>query len=79
MSFSKRSRRSAAMVRSATSTPKSARISSFSSSSSVEASSLRLVSRPVIAVPSCDEVRLRPPERRFHQLIFCVLSSIARP
>ena len=30
-----------------------------------------------MAVPSCDEVRLSPPLRRFHQLWPCVLSFIS--
>src|SRR6476660_9273567 len=54
-------------MRAATSTPRSARIKSSSSSSSVAASSLRFETRSEIAPPIDADVRLSPPERRCHQ------------
>src|SRR6185295_6993083 len=59
-------------MRLATSTPRSARISSSSSSSMVAASILRFDTRSEIAPPIDDDVRLSPPLRRCHQLCFGV-------
>ena len=56
-------------MREATATPRSARISVSSSSSTIAASSLRLVTRSRRArLPSDDDVRRNPPVRRCHQL-----------
>ena len=68
-----------AAMRPANSGPRSARISSSSSSSSVAASSLRLVTRSVIAPPSDAEVRLSPPLRRFHQLLLGAVVHVSWP
>src|SRR5215208_4342475 len=65
-------------MRAAVSTPRSARISSSSSSSRVAASSLRFATRSVIAVPIDAEVRLSPPARRCHQLCLGVSSMRGR-
>ena len=63
-------------MRPANSGPRSARISSCSSSSIAAASSLRLVTRSAIAPPSDDDVRLSPPLRRFHQLALCAVVHV---
>src|SRR5438477_13160437 len=65
-------------MRAAVSTPRSARISSSSSSPMVAESSLRFDTRSVIAVPIDAEVRLSPPERRCHQLCLGVSSMRGR-
>ena len=44
-----------------------ARISTSSSSSTIAASSFRLVTRSVSAVPSAEDVRFRPPVSLDHQ------------
>ena len=65
-------------MRAATSTPRSARISSSSSSSIVAASSLRFDTRSEIALPIDAEVRFSPPERRCHQLCLGVSFMLRR-
>jgi hypothetical protein len=59
----------------ALSTPRSARISTSSISSSIAWSSLRLATRSATAPPIEAEVRLSPPLSRCHQ--FCFVSVLS--
>ena len=67
ISLSKRPSPIFSVMRIAAATPRSAWTSTSSSSSSVCASSLRLVKMPVMPAPIVEEVRDSPSVRRFHQ------------